>query len=103
MNLNTGKCGQSAKICGLANGNVCVAGAGFYPRSEVVYCFDLISRKHAVEKLFQIKPLVRRALQTAVIEVETVYVDIRPHGPARKCNGGPLGPPRVRPPKQSEE
>jgi hypothetical protein len=89
MNLNTRKRGQSTKICRLANGNVRIAGAGFYTRSEVVDCFDLISGKYAVEKLFQIKPLVRRALQAAVIEVETVYVDIGPHGLARKCNGGP--------------
>jgi hypothetical protein len=88
VDFNTRKGCQGIEIGLLTHGLVGVLWPCIDFGREIIDLLHGIFREQLVTETFQIKPLERRALQQAVIEVEAIDVDVCPKGSPEKSNGG---------------
>jgi len=71
---------QCSQVRFLAHPFVGVAGTRIHQRGEVIDSLDLVEREQDTAKGGKIQPLVRCAFDCAVIEVESVNVNVSEHG-----------------------
>jgi hypothetical protein len=68
---------QGAQICLLSDSLLWVIRPGRNQSRKVTDVIDLVMRQEACTKRSQVEPTIRRVLYAAVVEVETINVDVR--------------------------
>lgn len=79
VDRDRGQAFESAKVCLLPLGLLRISRACRDLRGEVPDPFDVVFREKSMAQLFQVKPFVRRTLQSPVVEVEAVDVHVGRH------------------------
>ncbi len=84
MNSNSRQSRERTQIGRLPHCHIWVVRSGFHASSEIVDALNGVVRQNPVKERFKVQPLMRRALETSVVEIEAIDVDISPHAARQK-------------------